>query len=97
MIIIFLRCHFRAAYLGLKAMQAEGSKLGSYADLEGESKARRTKGKAEVSFYYISTPLSCLSLLTRDNRHLFPVNMAQLTARAVEGTGKGLLWVQPQP
>lgn len=96
MIIIFSRCHFRATYLGLNAMQAEGPKLGPYADLEGESKARRAKGKAEVLFYYISTPLSCLSLLTRDNRHLFPVNIAQLTACAVEGTGKGLLGVQLQ-
>ena len=61
MIIIFSRCHFRAIYLGLKAMQAEGPKLGLYVDVEGKSKAKR---EAEVPFYYIFTPLGCLSVLT---------------------------------
>lgn len=42
MMIIFSRCHFRATYLGLKAMQAEGPKLGLYADLEGKSKANKS-------------------------------------------------------
>lgn len=88
--IIFSRCHFRATYLGLKATQAEGPKLGLYADLEGKSKAKRATRKAEVPFYYIFTSLSCLSVLTGDNRHLFPVNISQPTACAAEGTGKGL-------
>lgn len=97
MIIIFSRCHFRATYRGLKAKQAEGPKLGLYADLEGKSKAKRAKRKAEVLFYCIFTPLSCLSVLTGDNGHLFPVNVPQQTACAVEGTGKGLPGVRPQP
>lgn len=95
-IIIFLRRRFRATYLVLKAMRAEGPKLGLYADLEGKIEAKRAKRKAEVPFYYIFTPLR-RSVLTGDNRHLFPVNIPQPTGCAAEGTGKGLPGVQPQP
>lgn len=96
-IIIFSRCHFRATYRGLKAKQAEGPRLGLYADLEAKIKAKRAKRKAEDLFYYIFTPLSCLSVLTGDNRHLFPVDIPQQTVCAAEGTGKRLLGVRPQP
>lgn len=45
MIIIFSRCHFKAAYLGLKARQAEGPMLGLYADSRVRVKPRRQKGR----------------------------------------------------
>lgn len=65
--------------------------------MEGKSKAKRAKRKAEVPFCYIFTPLSCLSASTGDNGHLFPVNVPQPPARAAEGTGKGLAGVRPRP
>lgn len=45
MIIIFSRCHFKAAYLGLKARQAEGPMLGLYAHLRVRVEPRGQKGR----------------------------------------------------
>ena len=50
MITNLSRCHFRATYLALKAMQVVGAKLGLYVDLGGRSKAKRVKTKAEVLY-----------------------------------------------
>lgn len=45
MIIIFSRCHFKAAYLGLKARQAEGPMPGLYAGLRVRVEPRGQKGR----------------------------------------------------
>lgn len=66
--IIFSKEGFRATYQGLPPTQAKGP------DLEGGHGAQR---KPEASFYYIFTPLSCLSVLMMDNRHLFPACVLQ--------------------
>lgn len=50
MIIIFSRCHFKAAYLGLKARQAEGPMPGLYADLRVKVDPRGQKGRLKSRF-----------------------------------------------
>lgn len=91
----FLKVSFQSCLSRFKSKAGRRTSAGALCKLESKSKAKRTKRKAEIPLDYIFIPPSCLSVLTGDNRHLFPVNVSQLTACAAERTGKRLPGVCP--
>lgn len=93
----FLKVSFQSCLSRFKSKSGRRTSAGVLCRHESKSKAKRTKRKAEIPLDYIFIPPSCLSVLMGDNRHLFPVNVSQLTGCAAERTGKGLPGVCPWP
>lgn len=93
----FLKVSFQSCLSRFKSKAGRRTNAGALCRLESKSRPKRTKRKAEIPLYYIFIPPSCLSVLMGDNRHLFPVNVSQLTACAAERTRKGLPGVRPWP
>lgn len=85
----FLKVSFQSCLSRFKSKAGRSTNAGALCRHESKSKAKRTKRKVEIPLDYIFIPPSCLSVLTGDNGHLFPVNVSKLTACAQKGLGRG--------